>query len=196
MDAQKFGSFVARCRKEKNMTQADLAAKINVTDKAVSRWERGLGFPDINTIEPLAEALDLSVLEIMKSEKLNEVSETESSVVSDVIEIAKSQQERERKRIFLICGIVAVPVLYILYLDLWASVTGIGTILMSTMVFLPCIGIVGGIVLLLFGIWRKIHHQSCKQTFFAAACFLMIPVIIAIILFLLVVIGGAFPVPN
>ena len=48
----KFGAFVAKCRKERNMTQADLALKIQVTDKAVSRWERGIGFPDINTIEP------------------------------------------------------------------------------------------------------------------------------------------------
>ena len=69
MDAKKFGVFVAEMRKAKNMTQADLAEKLNVTDKAVSRWERGLGFPDINTIEPLAEALGLTVHELMKSEK-------------------------------------------------------------------------------------------------------------------------------
>ena len=42
MDAHKFGAFVAKCRKERNMTQADLALKIQVTDKAVSRWERGV----------------------------------------------------------------------------------------------------------------------------------------------------------
>ena len=42
MDAHKFGAFVARRRKERNMTQADLASKIQVTDKAVSRWERGV----------------------------------------------------------------------------------------------------------------------------------------------------------
>ena len=42
MDAQKFGAFIAQCRKEKGMTQSDLAAKIMVTDKAVSRWERGV----------------------------------------------------------------------------------------------------------------------------------------------------------
>ena len=44
MDARKFGLFVAEMRKENHMTQADLAGKINVTDKAVSRWERGLEF--------------------------------------------------------------------------------------------------------------------------------------------------------
>lgn len=47
MDAKKFGAFIAAMRKEKNMTQMDLARKLQVTDKAVSKWERGLGFPDI-----------------------------------------------------------------------------------------------------------------------------------------------------
>ena len=50
------------------MTQAELAGKINVTDKAVSRWERGLGFPDINTLEPLPDALEIGVVELMRSE--------------------------------------------------------------------------------------------------------------------------------
>ena len=69
MDAQKFGAFIAQCRKEKSMTQSELAAKIMVTDKAVSRWERGKGFPDINLLLPLAEALEVSVLELMHSER-------------------------------------------------------------------------------------------------------------------------------
>ena len=62
MDAKKFGTFIATLRKENNMTQVELAQKLQVTDKAVSKWERGLGFPDINTIEPLADALGVSVL--------------------------------------------------------------------------------------------------------------------------------------
>lgn len=51
------------------MTQVELAEKIHVTDKAISRWERGLGFPDIQTLEPLAQVLGISVLELMRSEK-------------------------------------------------------------------------------------------------------------------------------
>lgn len=61
MDAKKFGAFISERRKEQHMTQAGLAGKIGVTDKAVSRWERGLGFPDINTMEPLATALGVSL---------------------------------------------------------------------------------------------------------------------------------------
>ena len=69
MEAKQFGQFIAGIRKEKKMTQAELAEKIHVTDKAISRWERGLGFPDIQTLEPLAQALGISVLELMRSEK-------------------------------------------------------------------------------------------------------------------------------
>lgn len=68
MDAGTFGSFIARCRRKKNMTQGILADKLNVTDKAVSRWERGIGFPDISTVLPLSEALNISVQELMSCE--------------------------------------------------------------------------------------------------------------------------------
>ena len=66
MDAGSFGAFIAGCRRKSGMTQAQLAVKLNVTDKAVSRWERGIGFPDISTIEPLASALGMSVQDLMK----------------------------------------------------------------------------------------------------------------------------------
>ena len=72
MNAKKFGTFIATLRKENDMTQVELAQKLQVTDKAVSKWERGLGFPDINTIEPLADALGVRVLEIVRSERIAE----------------------------------------------------------------------------------------------------------------------------
>lgn len=71
MDNQKFGQFILSLRKEKGWTQLELAEKLNVTDKAVSKWERGVGFPDIKMIEPIAEVFDVSILEIMRSEKIS-----------------------------------------------------------------------------------------------------------------------------
>ena len=120
MDAQKFGTFIAVCRKEKNMTQADLAAEPQVTDKAVSRWERGIGFPDINTLEPLADALDVSVLELMRSERITEQrysNEASAEAVSDTLKLARQQQRHERKKIFTVLGIVSIALIIILCLD-------------------------------------------------------------------------------
>ena len=61
MDAKMFGAFLAQVRRAQGLTQAELAEQLHVTDKAVSRWERGVGLPDINTLEPLADALGLSL---------------------------------------------------------------------------------------------------------------------------------------
>lgn len=74
MNYEKIGEFISEKRKEKNMTQLDLAKKLGVTDKAVSKWERGLGCPDISILEILAKELEVSVLELLKGRKIeNEV---------------------------------------------------------------------------------------------------------------------------
>lgn len=65
MDAKTFGAFLALVRRAQGLTQAELAEQLHVTDKAVSRWERGVGLPDINTLEPLADALGLSLADLM-----------------------------------------------------------------------------------------------------------------------------------
>ena len=65
MDAKDFGVFLAKTRKARGLTQAHLAEELHVTDKAVSRWERGIGLPDINTLEPLANALGLTLSDLM-----------------------------------------------------------------------------------------------------------------------------------
>ena len=98
MDAAKFGAFIAETRRQRGMTQAALAARLHVTDKAVSRWERGLGFPDISTIEPLAAALGVSVLELMRSERLPEgaVSSEEARPLLSSSGIALSLTSRRR----------------------------------------------------------------------------------------------------
>lgn len=197
MDARKFGAFVAERRKEKNMTQADLAAKLQVTDKAVSRWERGLGFPDINTIEPLADALELSVLELMKSEKMNETPvnhDIADTAIHDTLDVAIMQRRDERKKVFSILGISVVVVLLLFAIDNagWDIPT---IMLLMIAVILPLFGTISGMMLIGYGIWRKIHHIHSRQTFLAALICFAVAALPFILAFILVMLGG-FPVPN
>lgn len=71
MDNQKIGNFIAELRREKSMTQKELAEKMNVTDKAVSKWERGAGYPEITTIPTLADALGVSTSELLLGERIS-----------------------------------------------------------------------------------------------------------------------------
>ena len=191
MDAKKFGTFIATLRKENNMTQVELAQKLQVTDKAVSKWERGLGFPDINTIEPLADALGVSVLEIMRSERIAETEitqDTASAALTDIFEFVKLQRKAERKSIFKIAGGVAACLFLMFLID------GMGW-LGFAMVYFPVICLLSGIALLIYGVWRKKNKLPCLQTFVLAAVMLLIPVGVVVFLFLAGALGLA-PVPN
>ena len=70
MDMYITGATIKRLRQEKNVTQAELADKIGVSCKAVSKWENAKGFPDISLIEPLAKALNVSVMELISGEPI------------------------------------------------------------------------------------------------------------------------------
>ena len=65
MDARKTGSFIARKRKERKLSQRELAEYLHITDKAISKWERGLSFPDITILLPLSEVLNVSLYDIL-----------------------------------------------------------------------------------------------------------------------------------
>ncbi|MCR5151219.1 MAG: helix-turn-helix domain-containing protein [Clostridiales bacterium] len=68
MDKYVTGAVIRRLRERKKMTQEELAARIYVSGKAISKWETGQGFPDISLLEPLAKALDISVIELLSGE--------------------------------------------------------------------------------------------------------------------------------
>ena len=65
MDAKKTGCFIAEKRKEKNLSQKELAEYLHITDKAVSKWERGISFPDITILIPLSEVLNVSLYDLL-----------------------------------------------------------------------------------------------------------------------------------
>lgn len=108
MNYNKIGNFIAEKRKEKGLTQKELAEKIGVTDKAVSKWERGLGCPDVSILEVLASTLDVSILEILKGRTIeNEIIKvTEANdYVKESLNYSKVQTKEKLKIILskLIC---------------------------------------------------------------------------------------------
>ena len=96
MDCTSVGGFIAELRKEKGLTQAELAERVGVTGGAVSKWERGLCYPDIETVVRLAEVLDLSVGEILAGQRIQVYTpETVDTLAKESI-AAYSGSERRR----------------------------------------------------------------------------------------------------
>lgn len=182
MDASKFGKFIADQRKILGMTQSDLGNMLMVTDKAVSKWERGLGFPDINTLEPLAEALQVSVQELMRAEKnvtaeVNDEAATEA--ILNTIGVADKQlRDAEKKQVRISVLIIAVVAMIILIIDnMKLSEVGMAALF----VYLPIICVIGGIVLLIQALIRKRKGNPYKATLITAI--VMVGIVVLIVLF-------------
>jgi len=79
MNCKKTGELITRVRKEHGLTQKELAQRLHISDRTISKWERGVGFPDVSLLEPLADALDLTISEIVIGEK----SSSETRIMSD-----------------------------------------------------------------------------------------------------------------
>ena len=71
MNQEQIGKFIAQLRKEKKMTQIDLASKLGITDRAISKWENGRGMPDLSLLMPLCEILDVSINELLSGARLD-----------------------------------------------------------------------------------------------------------------------------
>lgn len=98
MDNLQFGKFIKELRKEKNMTQKELAEKLYLTDKAISKWERGLSFPDITILNSISEIFDVSVTEILNGERGEKTEKIDiEKVIQETIEsITKKQEKRNQ----------------------------------------------------------------------------------------------------
>ena len=105
VNKERLGDFIGSERKNLGLTQRDLAARLHVTDKAVSKWERGLSYPDVTLLEPLAQELDLTVEELMACRRQARMvrkgaDETvkEQETVRGLLDISRDSVRKERRR--------------------------------------------------------------------------------------------------
>ena len=106
MDLIKIGKFIAECRKSKNITQEQLAEKLCITDRAVSKWERGLSLPDADKMLDLCNILDINVNELLNGEKIN-MKDYEKKTEELLVELAKQEEKKNKK----------------LLMDMWVIIT-------------------------------------------------------------------------
>lgn len=190
MDNKKFGQFVLELRKEKGWTQQELAEKLNVTDKAVSKWETGVGFPDIKMIEPLAEVFNVSILEIMRSERTGDASVSianASEAINNVIDVAAVQRKLERRNI-LITVITFSSIVMLLFLIDLMQLEGF------LMICLPIIMFGTGILLIGLSIHRFRQRLPYAVTLALGIFALLFPAFLMIFFCFAFILGG--PVPS
>ena len=96
MDQIKTGKFIAQLRKERSLTQAQLGEMLGVTDRAVSKWERGKSLPDVATMPRLCEILHISVNELLSGEVL-EINSYNEEVEKNLLEMAKQKEESDKR---------------------------------------------------------------------------------------------------
>lgn len=109
MNQQKIGVCICSCRKEKELTQAQLAEILRVSDKSISRWENGKTMPDISLYEPLCEALDIQISELLYAKRMTDSEKTEQGEKS-ALNIFKTKSQLETfgilTEILIIIGII------------------------------------------------------------------------------------------
>ena len=161
---EKFGLFVTELRKEKNLTQKDLAEKLYVSDKTVSKWERGLSMPNVVLLIPIADILDVTVTELLRGEKIDtqkniDTKEVEELVVGSLDMAVRNSIHQHRKNwilAYLLCFLISITEIIMLVVSRNSIAEMKDDILLVTG------------LMLLFGAWFCFFAKDILPTYYDA----------------------------
>lgn len=162
MDQIKIGKFIADCRKQKNMTQMQLAEKMNVTDRAVSKWENGRSMPDSSIMLELCDVLGISVNDLLHGEVI-QMEEYNKKTEDLLLESVKQKEEADKKMLLLEWVIGSLSVIILLGFNLIAAYVPMDTWLKITLA-------VGGFVIGLIGLFFAIRIEQTAGYYECAKC--------------------------
>lgn len=157
MNQEKIGLFIAKCRREKNMTQEYLAEKLGVSNKSISRWENGKTMMDISLFEPLCNELDISIIELLNGERIND-KKRDKLYTKTLINYSNKVGSRNKQVILTILFIMSLmPML----LYQFGGMRGVQEI-SGLIILLSPITIVS-IILFFLGIWFKFKNKKTNK---------------------------------
>lgn len=122
MDTIKIGKFIKELRKEQNLTQKELATKLGITDRAVSRWERGIGCPDISLLSDLSKILNISISELLNGERIESLTIDQADII---IATTASDYLKKYKRKILKILIAMIPIFILVFILSYLSINQI-----------------------------------------------------------------------
>ena len=161
MNQVKIGKFISECRKNKKMTQAELAEKLNITDRAISKWETGKGMPDSSIMLDLCKELGITVNELLSGEMI-EMNDYDKKTEELLLQMAKKEEEKNRKLLVSMYVILFTCMAFFLITVLIAvnfipdEPTQILVVVISTIVFL-----IAGFISLKFEV--DAGYYECKN---------------------------------
>ena len=167
MTSKECGGFISELRKEKKLTQKELAEKINVSDKAVSRWETGKGYPDVTSLVSLSEYFDVSVNELLAGKRLTveDIKETADENLISVFEQVQKNKKQQNLQVAVYTSVLIVvllPVLIIIGKELFVSMA---TQIQAENIIFAVVSTVVGIVLLIVGFLIRKGNVSILHSY-------------------------------
>lgn len=148
MDQIKIGKFIAEERKAKKYTQRELADKLSISDKTISKWERGNGFPEVSLLLPLCNELEITVNELLSGERLQAM-DYKKKAEENMVNLVKEAQESKKKIIMsamvgVLAIVAAVPLFVVagmFEMQVWTRVLlmGIGFVIMVMGISIACV---------------------------------------------------------
>lgn len=167
MTSKECGNFISELRKEKKLTQKELAERINVSDKAVSRWETGKGYPDVTSLVSLSEYFDVSVNELLAGKRLTveNIRETADENLISVFEQVQKNKKQQNLQVTVYTSvliIVLLPVLIIIGKELFVSMA---TQIQAENIISAVVSTVVGIVLLIVGFLIRKGNVSILHSY-------------------------------
>ena len=160
MDQIKIGKFIASCRKERHMTQAELAEKLCISDRAVSKWETGRSMPDSGIMLELCELLNINVNELLSGEKIMTES-YDKRVEENLLAMRREIEERDKRMLRLemwltlptiIVGIILIVLAALLVMPIWLRVA----LVAFTVAMILVVGFIA------VGIEQKAGYYECE----------------------------------
>lgn len=148
MEQVKIGKFIQEMRKEQSMTQRELAEKLNISDKTISKWETGNGLPEVGLMLPLCELLHISVNELLSGERLDE-KRYYNKAEENIMDLLKERAEAKKKIIISIiiallagvAGYTLIIISWVIDMPLWLSIflTAIAVLIILVGIGVTCV---------------------------------------------------------